>query len=193
MTAAVSPSTKRSTAAGLSRGRKLTSKGVRGNPYHFSKAPQVTAPAAAVLPCQPCSSATAFPCPWILNGCDVVVTSTSSSWKYAFSELVIVTGSSNVPVSLLAMMLTAPIYPSLSGDVILLSSLSRRLDLYNSYTSRGTTSLVLSPDWTITVLLFPSTVMDVGGFPLVAFLSSISFMMVVTISAAIGVPTASSV
>ena len=53
MTAAVSRSTKRSTAAGLSRGRKLTSKGVRGNPYHFSKAPQVTAPAAAVAPVPP--------------------------------------------------------------------------------------------------------------------------------------------
>ena len=33
-----------------SRGMKSTSKGVRGNAYHLSSAPQVTAPAAAVRP-----------------------------------------------------------------------------------------------------------------------------------------------
>jgi hypothetical protein len=43
-------STNCSTAAGLSRGAKLTSKGARGKPYHFSMAPQVKAPAAAVRP-----------------------------------------------------------------------------------------------------------------------------------------------
>ena len=46
--------------AGLSRGVKLTSNGVRGKPYHFSTAPQVTAPAAAVRPCQPCSQRHGF-------------------------------------------------------------------------------------------------------------------------------------
>src|SRR5271156_4468606 len=48
MTAAVLRSTNCSMAARSSRGMKLTSKGVRGKPYHFSSAPQVTAPAAAV-------------------------------------------------------------------------------------------------------------------------------------------------
>src|SRR6202043_4235368 len=67
MTAAVSVSTNRSTAAGSSRGANSTSNGVRGKPYHLPTAPQVTAPAAAVRPCQPCSSATALPRPVILN------------------------------------------------------------------------------------------------------------------------------
>ena len=38
------------TSAAAPRGMKLTSKGVRGKPYHFSRAPKVTAPAAAVRP-----------------------------------------------------------------------------------------------------------------------------------------------
>ena len=44
-------------AARSPRGMKLTSKGVRGKPYHFSRAPQVTAPAAAVRPWKPPSMA----------------------------------------------------------------------------------------------------------------------------------------
>ena len=39
------------------RGRNLTSNGVRGKPYHFLAAPQVSAPAAAVRPWKLCSSA----------------------------------------------------------------------------------------------------------------------------------------
>ena len=45
-------------AAAAPRGMKLTSKGVRGKPYHFSRAPQVTAPAAAVRPWKAPSTAT---------------------------------------------------------------------------------------------------------------------------------------
>ena len=45
-------------AAASRRGRNFTSKGVRGKPYHFLAAPQVSAPAAAVRPWKLCSSAT---------------------------------------------------------------------------------------------------------------------------------------
>jgi hypothetical protein len=41
-----------------SRGMKVTSNGARGKPYHFSFAPQVSAPAPAVRPWKLCSSTT---------------------------------------------------------------------------------------------------------------------------------------
>src|SRR5205823_5483928 len=50
ITAAVCLVTSAVMAAVSPRGMKLTSKGVRGNPYHCACAPQVTAPAAAVRP-----------------------------------------------------------------------------------------------------------------------------------------------
>ena len=58
ITAATSSPTVPAIAEMSRRGTQLTSKGVRGNSYHFLSAPQVIAPAAAVRPWNPPSTAT---------------------------------------------------------------------------------------------------------------------------------------
>ena len=60
MTAAVSASTCAAMAPISRRGTQPTSKGARGNSYHFLSAPQVMAPAAAVRPWNAPSMATTF-------------------------------------------------------------------------------------------------------------------------------------